>query len=110
MHPTFALVGPGRAGTSVALALVGAGRQPVAVAGRSAEAPSTRHAVARLGVDAVPIATVGTGAALVVVATPDAAIDGVARELAPGLEPGALVVHLSGARGLEALAAVVEER
>jgi len=118
MHPnaapssarTFALVGPGRAGTSLALALVGAGWRPVTVAGRSIDAPSTRRAVARLGVLAVPLAVAGTGAALVVVATPDAAIDETARALAPGLDPGALVVHLSGARGVDALAPVQELR
>ena len=118
MHPngapssarTFALVGPGRAGTSIALALVRAGWRPVAVTGRSADAPSTRHAVARLGVPTVPLASAGIGAALVVVATPDAVIEETARALAPGLESGALVVHLSGARGLDALASVVEVR
>ena len=110
MHPTFALVGPGRAGTSVALALVGAGWRPVAVAGRTVESPSTRHAVARLGVPVVPVAAAGAGAALVVIATPDAAIEHSARDLAPSLEPDALVVHLSGARGLDALAPVAELR
>jgi predicted short-subunit dehydrogenase-like oxidoreductase (DUF2520 family) len=118
MHPnaapssarTFTLVGPGRAGTSIALALVHAGWRPVAVAGRSVDAPSTRHAVARLGVPAAPLTVVGAGAALVIVATPDAAIDVAARALAPGLDPAALVVHLSGARGLDALAAVTELR
>jgi predicted short-subunit dehydrogenase-like oxidoreductase (DUF2520 family) len=106
----FALVGPGRAGTSVALALLGAGWRPVAVAGRSADSASTRHAVARLGVPVVPVATAGTGAALVVIATPDAVIDETARAVAASLEPGALVVHLSGARGLDALASVAELR
>jgi predicted short-subunit dehydrogenase-like oxidoreductase (DUF2520 family) len=110
MYPTFALVGPGRAGTSVALALMGAGSRPVAVAGRSIDAPSTRRVVARLGVPAVPVAAVGAGAALIVVATPDAAIDETAAALAPGLDPGALVVHLSGARGLDALAVITEVR
>ena len=118
MHPIaapssarcFALVGPGRAGTSIALALVRAGWQPVAVAGRAVGSDSTRRAVARLGVPAVPVAAVGAGATVVVIATPDAAIGDAARELAPRLEPGALVVHLSGARGLDALAAVTEVR
>jgi predicted short-subunit dehydrogenase-like oxidoreductase (DUF2520 family) len=107
---TFALVGPGRAGSSVALALLAAGHRPVAVAGRTIDSTSTRHAVARLGVPAVPVAEAGTGAALVVIATPDAAIDDAARELAASLAPGALVVHLSGARGLDALAPVAELR
>jgi len=106
----FALVGPGRAGTSVALALVGAGYRPTAVAGRGPVSASTRRAVAWLGAPAVAPAVAGAGAGLVVIATPDAAIDDTARDLAPGLEPGALVVHLSGARGLDALAAVTELR
>src|SRR5437763_324258 len=118
MHPnaapisarTFALVGPGRAGTSIALALVHAGWRPVAVAGRSDDATSTRHAVARLGAPASPLGAAGRGAALVVLATPDAAIHETARAVAPGLEPGALVVHLSGALGLDALGAVAELR
>ena len=41
-----------------------------------------------------------------VIATPDAAIDAVAAEIAPAVRRDALVVHLSGARGLDALGAV----
>jgi predicted short-subunit dehydrogenase-like oxidoreductase (DUF2520 family) len=103
---TFALVGPGRAGTSLALSLRAHGWRPVAVAGRSPEAASTRAAAERLAVPVRPTAVVGAGATLVVVATPDAAIDDAAARLAPSLEPGALVVHLSGARGVDALDAV----
>lgn len=107
---TFALVGPGRAGSSVALALLAHGWRAVAVTGRSVEAPSTRAAVARLGCPPVDAAEAGRGAALVLVATPDAAIEGIAAAIAPGLEPGALVVHCSGARGLDALAPVCATR
>jgi predicted short-subunit dehydrogenase-like oxidoreductase (DUF2520 family) len=42
----------------------------------------------------------------VLIATPDAAIEAVAAAIAPGLEPGSLVVHCSGARGLDALAPI----
>jgi predicted short-subunit dehydrogenase-like oxidoreductase (DUF2520 family) len=42
----------------------------------------------------------------VIVATPDAAIDATAAALAPSVRPDALVIHLSGARGLDALSAV----
>lgn len=45
-----------------------------------------------------------------VIATPDAAIDEVAAAVTPGLEPGALVLHCSGARGLAALAPIVAAR
>jgi predicted short-subunit dehydrogenase-like oxidoreductase (DUF2520 family) len=83
----LALVGPGRAGTAIATALVAAGWRVDAVAGRS-----------------VPDAV--RDADLVVIATPDAAIDAVAAELTPAVRPDALVVHLSGARGVDALGAV----
>ncbi|MFA5884537.1 MAG: DUF2520 domain-containing protein [Acidimicrobiia bacterium] len=107
---SFALVGPGRAGSSVALALVARGWRATGIAGRSVEAPSTRAAVARLGCPPVDAAVVGRGAALVVIATPDAAIEAVAAAIAPGLEPGALVLHCSGARGLDALAPLAAAR
>ena len=113
MHPTprtFALAGPGRAGSSVALALVAHGWRAQGVTGRAVDAPSTRIAVARLGCPPVAPADLGRGAALVVVATPDAVIDDVAARIAPGLEPGALVVHVSGARGLDALAPIARVR
>ncbi|HSO95420.1 MAG TPA: Rossmann-like and DUF2520 domain-containing protein, partial [Acidimicrobiia bacterium] len=47
---------------------------------------------------------------LVVVATPDAALAGIAATLAAGLSSGSLVVHLSGARGLDALAPLASVR
>lgn len=113
MHPTtrtVALAGPGRAGSSVALALVAAGWRATAVTGRSVDAASTRSAVARLGCPPVAAVELGRGARLVVIATPDAAIESVATAIAPGLEPGALVVHCSGARGLDALASIARSR
>ncbi len=103
---TFALVGPGRAGISIALLLRAHGHRPVAVAGRTPDAASTRAAAARLAVPVRATAAVGAGAALVVVATPDAVLDEAAAQLVPSLAPGALVVHLSGARGVDALEAV----
>ena len=99
----FALVGPGRAGTTVAAALLARGWTAVAVAGRTVDAPSTQEAARRLDAPAVEVPAAGRGAALVIVATPDAAIADTAAALAPGLEAGALVVHLSGACPLEEL-------
>lgn len=101
--PGFSLVGPGRAGSAVALALVGRGRRAVAVAGRSVGAPSTRALSERLGAEPRDVAAAGRGADLVIVATPDAVIADAAAALAPGVEPGALVVHLSGACELDEL-------
>jgi predicted short-subunit dehydrogenase-like oxidoreductase (DUF2520 family) len=106
----FALVGPGRAGTAVALALAARGWQPVAVAGRSLDAPSTWAAAARLAAPAVVVADAGREADVVVIATPDAAIANVATALAPSLRAGALVVHLSGASTLHELDGVLLAR
>jgi predicted short-subunit dehydrogenase-like oxidoreductase (DUF2520 family) len=96
----FALVGPGRAGTAVSLALLARGWTATAVAGRTRGAESTRRAAVALGTTAVPVADAGRSADLVVVATPDGEIAAVAHEVAPSLRAGALVVHLSGARTL----------
>jgi predicted short-subunit dehydrogenase-like oxidoreductase (DUF2520 family) len=99
----LALVGPGRAGTTVAAALVARGWRAVAVAGRSPDAPSTRAVAERFDAPAVAVADAGRDAELVIVATPDAAIADVAAALAPRIRSGALVIHLSGACGLEEL-------
>jgi predicted short-subunit dehydrogenase-like oxidoreductase (DUF2520 family) len=106
----FALVGPGSAGTTIARALVRRGWRATAVAGRSPDARSTREVAARLGCPAVATARAGARAELVVVATPDAEIERAGASLAPSLEFGALVVHLAGSRGLDALAPVASHR
>jgi predicted short-subunit dehydrogenase-like oxidoreductase (DUF2520 family) len=93
----FALVGPGRAGTTLARALIGRGRRCSGVAGRAVSSPSVVRAAASLGAPVLPVAEVGREAGLVLVATPDAGIAEAAAELAPGLRAGALVIHLSGA-------------
>ena len=107
---TFALLGPGRAGTSVALLLVQRGWRAVGVAGRAPDAPTTGAASARLGAPAKAANEVGRGALLVVVATPDSAIEDAAAAVTPSLEAGALVLHLSGACTLDALAPVAQLR
>jgi predicted short-subunit dehydrogenase-like oxidoreductase (DUF2520 family) len=99
----FALVGPGRAGTTLAVALVRTGARAVAVAGRSPDAPSVRRAAGLLDVPARPVDDAGHDADVVLLGVPDAAIAEVGAALAPGLRPGALVVHLSGACTLDEL-------
>jgi predicted short-subunit dehydrogenase-like oxidoreductase (DUF2520 family) len=106
----FALVGPGRAGTAIAVALAARGWRPVAVAGRTADAASTRALAARLGTAAVEVAHAGHEADLVIVATPDAAIAGAAAAVAASLRPGSLVIHLSGASTLHELDGVLLAR
>jgi predicted short-subunit dehydrogenase-like oxidoreductase (DUF2520 family) len=103
MKRTFALVGPGRAGTAVGLALTRVGWTCRAVAGRRVDAPSTVAAASKLAAPAVERHDAGKLADLVVVATPDREISSAASDVAGGLEPGALVVHLSGALALDAL-------
>ncbi|HEX5616415.1 MAG TPA: DUF2520 domain-containing protein [Acidimicrobiia bacterium] len=109
-HPSVALVGPGRAGTTIALALVAHGARVVAVAGRAPDAASTREAAACLDADPVLVSHAGRGADLVVLAVPDDAITEVAVALAPSLEPGALLVHLAGSQGIDVFAPVTASR
>jgi predicted short-subunit dehydrogenase-like oxidoreductase (DUF2520 family) len=106
----LALAGPGRAGVTVAAALAAQGWSVVAVAGRTPDAPSTRAAAARLGAPARPVEDVGATADVVVIATPDAAIGSTAAAIAASVRADALVLHLSGVRGLDALAAVPARR
>jgi predicted short-subunit dehydrogenase-like oxidoreductase (DUF2520 family) len=106
----LALVGPGRAGTTIALALLELGWRATAVAGRAPDAPSTRNAAACLGAETSLVSGVGRGAAVVIVATPDRAISAAARAIGPSLEPDALVLHLAGSIGLEAFDALLELR
>jgi predicted short-subunit dehydrogenase-like oxidoreductase (DUF2520 family) len=107
---TVALVGPGRAGTAIAIALAEVGYDIVAVAGRRPDAPSVAAAAERFGARPAPIAEAGADADLVLLAPPDAVIGAVAEAIAPGLRAGSLVVHCSGTRGLDELAAIARTR
>jgi predicted short-subunit dehydrogenase-like oxidoreductase (DUF2520 family) len=99
----FALVGPGRAGTTLAVALRARGWSPRAVAGRDPRDASVTRVAALLGVPARTVDEAGADADLVVVATPDAAIAETAAALAPTVRSGALVLHVSGACTLDEL-------
>jgi predicted short-subunit dehydrogenase-like oxidoreductase (DUF2520 family) len=83
--PSLRIVGPGRAGTSLARALTGRGWT---VAGFIGNGEELRGAAA--GVD------------LCMIATPDGAVADVAAAIAP--QPGVAVAHMSGALGLGPLA------
>ncbi|MFO7590346.1 MAG: Rossmann-like and DUF2520 domain-containing protein [Acidimicrobiia bacterium] len=110
MTRRVALVGPGRAGGALCLALRRGGDRVVAVAGRSPDAPSTQATAQLLGAPVVEVEAAGVGADLVVLAPPDARLVDVARVVAASIETDALVVHLSGAQGLGALASIAEQR
>lgn len=107
---TLALIGPGRAGTTIALGLMEQGWTVVAVGGRAPDAPSTTAAAACLASRPALVSDVARGAALVIVATPDRAIDQVLMTAEPAIEPGALVVHLAGSRGLDVFGPLLERR
>jgi predicted short-subunit dehydrogenase-like oxidoreductase (DUF2520 family) len=107
---TLALVGPGRAGSTIALALASRGWQVTGVAGRAPDAASTVSIAACLDAPPVLVSRAGEGASLVIIATPDAAIESVARACAASVEPEALVVHLAGSHGLDVFAGLREQR
>lgn len=92
----FALVGPGRAGTTIALALTVRGWTCVGVAGRAVDAPSVLTAAELVEAPARAMTEAGRDADLVILATPDSVISDAATTLAPSLRTGALVLHLSG--------------
>ena len=107
---TVALIGPGRAGTTIALGLLEQGWTVTAVAGRAPDATSTASAAAILATRTALVSEVGRGAGLVVVATPDRAIEQAAETAEPSIEPGALVIHLAGSRGLDAFDGLLARR
>jgi predicted short-subunit dehydrogenase-like oxidoreductase (DUF2520 family) len=107
---TVALIGPGRAGTTVALGLLELGWTVTAVAGRAPDAASTTLASAVLASRPALVSDAGSGAALVIVATPDRSIEQAVLAAEPSIEPGALVIHLAGSRGLDVFDALVARR
>lgn len=99
----LAIVGAGRVGTAFAVLLGRAGHRVVAVSGRAA----TRERVAA-SLPGVPLLSPAEAAArgeVVLIGTPDDAIERVCRELASAgaFRPGQGVAHLSGATPLAAL-------
>lgn len=96
-----AVVGAGRAGTAIGVALARAGHRVVGATGR---APSRDRVARHLpGTPIVPIAQAAAQADLVVLGVPDDALAAITREVAASVRPGVWVVHLSGASGLDVL-------
>jgi predicted short-subunit dehydrogenase-like oxidoreductase (DUF2520 family) len=100
----LSLVGPGRAGSSVARWLLAAGARLMSVAGRAGR-PLPRWAAAA-ATRRVPLGELSSGGqGLLLVAVPDSELAAVAAQLAP--RPQAEVaLHLSGALGGEVLGAL----
>ena len=97
----IAIVGAGRVGTALGVAWARAGHVIVAVAGRAATPARAARWLPGVPVEAVG-ATAGA-ASIVVLGVPDDALDGVVTEVARSIRPGTVVVHLSGALGLDVL-------
>lgn len=101
------LVGPGRAGTALALAARAAGHDIVAVVARRLE--SARDAAAVLGdPEALSLHAHLPQSDLVVIATRDGAIEQVADEVSRHADDVAAVVHLSGLASVATLDVLVE--
>lgn len=104
-HRDVVVIGPGRVGTALAVALGRAGFRIVAAAGGS-HVSRERFAehVAGARLDADPAAVVARGGT-VVVATPDDAVERVVADLAAAdvWVEGQRVVHVAGSRGLAVL-------
>ena len=103
-----AVIGAGRVGIAIAVLLERAGHRLVGVSGRG----ETRgRAGAHLpGVPVLEPAAAAAAAELVVIGTPDDAIEPTVEALAAAaaLAPGAWVLHLSGSLGLDALRAALD--
>lgn len=95
------LVGPGRAGATVAAALVHSGWRLAGVVGRFPGAPSALRIAELVGAMALGGDEAVHNAEMVLIAVPDGSVADVSLGLADSLRHGALVVHLAGSFGPE---------
>jgi predicted short-subunit dehydrogenase-like oxidoreductase (DUF2520 family) len=103
---TVSVVGAGRVGGAIGLALARAGYQVTAAWSLSRGGRSRAHEL--LDAPILEPEEVARAADIVVVAVPDDAIASVAKQIAPGIRRGKYVFHTSGGTSLEALALVRE--
>ncbi|MDR0592924.1 MAG: DUF2520 domain-containing protein [Bifidobacteriaceae bacterium] len=96
------VIGFGRVGAAVAGALAQADHPLAGVTARS-EASRERAELVVPGVPILPAAAVAEKAGLVFLTVPDAAVEGLARDLAQHWRAGQIVVHTAGALGLDVL-------
>ncbi len=97
----IALVGPGRAGTALALALQRADHDILSVTGRDRE--RTRRAARRLDAEPLGLDAALPPADLLLITVSDGAIASVAEQLVPVTGEIGAAVHVSGATSVEAL-------
>ncbi len=101
------LVGPGRAGMSLAMAATAAEHDVVAVVGRSAD--SAQRGAVMVGAIPLTIAETLPAADLLIIATRDSAISAVAAAIADRASDVASAVHVSGLTPVAALAPLAEK-
>ncbi|WP_326555619.1 Rossmann-like and DUF2520 domain-containing protein [Micromonospora sp. NBC_01813] len=99
------VIGAGRVGTALGLALVRAGYDLVGITARS-DASRQRAADILPDIPLVDLPTIAKSAGIILLSVTDDAIGPVARKLAESghLQPGQIVMHVSGACGLAVLA------
>lgn len=104
-RPTIAIVGCGRAGGAIGLALA---RKGYTIAAAWSKSRAGRQRAQRLlDVPVLPAAADAAAAGnLVFVAVPDDAIEEMSAEIAPGTRSGQIVAHTSGGTSVDALATV----
>lgn len=100
------VISAGRVGTVLGAALARVGHRVVAVSGDSAAARARIAELLPQAQHRPPDEVAGSGADLLLLAVPDDALAGVVARLAGigALRPGQVVVHTSGAHGLDVLA------
>lgn len=96
------IISAGKVGVALGQALSRAGHRVVGVAARSVESQQRAHL--RLpGVPVLPIPDIAARSELIVIAVSDPAIASVAREIAPHVGPGRIVLHTAGSLGRSVL-------
>ncbi|GAA1397988.1 pyrroline-5-carboxylate reductase [Pseudonocardia kongjuensis] len=94
MGSRIAVLGGGRIGEALLGGLLAAGREPGELVVAEKSAARAQELSAALGITAAPVADAVRGAGTVVVAVKPQDVVGLLGEVAPALEPGALVVSL----------------
>ena len=102
--PTVSIVGAGRVGGAIGVALQRADYQIVAASSRSRAGRQRAHRL--LDVPVLEPAEVAAAGEVVFITVPDDSIADVAAEVAPSVRKRATVIHTSGATSVDALAAI----
>jgi predicted short-subunit dehydrogenase-like oxidoreductase (DUF2520 family) len=108
MTETIVIVGPGRAGVALGRLWQRAGHRVAAIVGGSADSTAQAKAILGPGLARIEHAEALGSGTLVLLSVPDDRLDEAAAQIAAGRPSSkdAMALHVSGARGLDALAPV----